>query len=74
MITPNQLLLLRAALGSGDEALASWSAWKERVGLDRAEAASQRLLPLVYRNLVRLGADDPELPKLKGLPLVMWRV
>ena len=69
---PDQLLLLRAALSDGDDALRAWARWSEQVGLDAAERASQRLLPLVYANLRRLGADDPELPRLKGLYRHAW--
>ena len=66
------LLLLRAALADGDEAGRSWAAWQAQVGLDDADWASQRLLPLVYRNLRRLAADDPELPRLRGIYRHAW--
>lgn len=70
--SPDNLLLLRAALADGDEATGAWAAWQAQVGLDQADYASQRLLPLVYRNLQRLGAGDPELPRLRGLYRHTW--
>ena len=70
--SPAGLLLLRAGLADGDEATGSWEAWKAEVGLDRADYASQRLLPLVFRNLQRLGVDDAELPRLRGLYRHAW--
>jgi hypothetical protein len=70
--SPDNLLLLRAALADGDEATGSWAEWTAGVGLDRADHASQRLLPLVFSNLRRLGVDEPELPRLRGIYRHAW--
>jgi hypothetical protein len=64
--TPEQDLLLRAALLGGDAARAAWEEWRTRVPLDDADFPSQGVFPLVYRNLSRLGVDDPDLGRLKG--------
>ena len=56
-------LLLRAALGSGSEALAAWTRWKTAVDLDRLDDRSKRLLPLLGENLRRLGVRDPLLAR-----------
>ncbi len=56
--TPDQLLLLRAALGRGEDARRAWDTWRTRAPLDRLDAESQRLLPLLYRNLRRQGVTD----------------
>jgi hypothetical protein len=67
-----QTLLLRAALGEGDEVEQAWRAWKAACVLDDADGSSIRLLPLVYLNLVEHGIDDPELPRLKGVSRHVW--
>ena len=56
-------LLLRAALGSGSEALAAWTRWKTTVDVDRLDDRSRRLLPLLGENLRRLGVRDPLLAR-----------
>ena len=50
-------------------------AWKEvrpRVVLDKLEAGSFELMPLIYRNLTLGGTDEPELPRLKGIYRKAW--
>ena len=67
-----QELLLRAALGEGTEALKAWRDWRAGVDWATLDGGSQRLLPLLHRNLARLGADDPEMPRLKGTYRQTW--
>jgi hypothetical protein len=57
-VSADQILLLRAALADGDEALEAWRTWQARTDLDGLDAESQRLLPLLYRNLGRLGVGE----------------
>jgi len=71
--TPEQELLLRAALLPAPAALAAWRAWQSRVSLERElDASSFRLLSLLYSNLRRIGASDPSLGKLKGIYRRVW--
>lgn len=73
--TAAQLLLLRAALVDGQTACDSFSAWKKATGFaryDEIDFASTRLLPMVYRNLVRAGHTDPWMNKLVGLHRYHW--
>ena len=70
--TDDQELLLEAAIGSPDVARAAWSEWQEQNELDDVDFGAQRLLPLVYRHLVELGVDDPDLGRLKGLYRRSW--
>jgi hypothetical protein len=72
--TPEQVLLLRAALPGGQGALEAWSTWRSRHDLveSHLDRGSFRLLPLLYRNLVALGSDDPDLPRLKGIYRYWW--
>lgn len=70
----SQELLLRAAVMRGPAAIAAWAQWKSRHDLveSQLDAGSFRLLPLVYKNLVEHGSDDPDLPRLKGMYRYWW--
>lgn len=72
--TPGQELLLRAALDHGPRAIAAWDEWKKSHDLIESllDHGSFRLLPLVYRNLLACGADDPLMPRLKGIYRYWW--
>ncbi len=70
--TPDQLLLLRAALWQGQPALAAWAEWTEGHDIDTVDVGSHRLLPLVYTNLRALGVEHPLLGRLKGLHRRTW--
>jgi hypothetical protein len=70
--TPLQELLLKAALLTTDDALLAWKEWYGQDGLERMDNGSYRLLPLAYRNLERLGYQDPVLMKLKGVNRRAW--
>jgi hypothetical protein len=66
-------LLLRAATGSGSEALAAYEAWRARVDLDAAiDHETLALMPLLYGSLLALGLDDPLLGRLKGICRRTW--
>lgn len=70
--TAHQELLLRAALGRGEDARSAWEEWKRAVNIDEADWGSYRLLPLVYRNLQQLGVQDALMGKLKGVHRNTW--
>lgn len=70
--TPFQELLLKATLLKTDAALRAWQEWFEQNGLDRLDNGSYRLLPMTYRNLQRLGYDDPVMMRLKGVSRRAW--
>ena len=65
--------LLRAALlRDAAQVRESFDTWKSRVALDAIDSGSLRLLPLLYRNLKRLGIDDAMMPRLKGVYRQTW--
>jgi hypothetical protein len=64
--TPQQRLLLRAALEDGETAKDAWQAWRASVDLLQADPGSRRLLPLVYHNLRQHLAGDPAEPTLRA--------
>src|ERR1700675_4628128 len=57
--SPDQALLLRAAVLPAPQARAAWQALRPRVDLARLDRASLRLLPLLDANLRRHGIHDP---------------
>lgn len=70
---PNQELLLKAALLSGDEAAVAWRSRRDAAdGEADLEPGAFRLLPLVYINLRKLGIDDPAMGKLRGIYRQAW--
>jgi len=72
--TPGQELLLRAAVIPKPEAIAAWDRWKVDHDLVESELdhGSFRLLALVYKNLLAQGADEPLMPRLKGIYRYWW--
>lgn len=72
-VRDRHVLLLRAALCDGREAVSAWESWSRAVRLERADAGSTRLLPLVYRNLLDQGAAESDLPgRLRGACRQAW--
>lgn len=64
--------LLRAALLSGEPALAAFRSWRAQADLDGLDHATFSLVPLLFRNLERNGADDPWMPILRGIHRRAW--
>ena len=65
--TPNQELLLRAALLQGEPALAAWNEWRRTVNIDVIDYGSHRMVPQLYRNMQRHGIKDPLMERMKGV-------
>jgi hypothetical protein len=72
--TPRQLPLLRASLWKGERALGAWAEWRRwEPDIAKVEAASLRLLPLLYRNLGPQLVDEPEAAaRLKNIYRRSW--
>jgi len=70
--TPEQLLVLHAALDRPADALTAWERWRGRVDFDDVDHGSTRLLPLVYRNLGPSAFDAEVAGRLKGLYRRSW--
>lgn len=72
---PEDEWLLRAALSEGSACADDFTKWRSEAGLknyDEIEYITCRVLPLVYKQLLRLGIDDPWLPKMKSLHRYHW--
>ncbi len=70
--TADQELLLRACLCPPAHAIEAWRRWRSRVDLDDVDAASFRLLPLLFRTLQRHGVTDGDLARLAGVYRWHW--
>jgi len=68
--TPEQELLLRAALRDGE--VGAWEEWRRRVRLEDVDAGSHRLLPLLYRRLSKQGVAHPDLQRYAGVYKLVW--
>ena len=71
--TPEQELLLRAALLDGEKAIEAWTEWRRRIDPDgEFDQGSFRLLPLLFFNIHKLGVSDPFMARLKGIYRRSW--
>lgn len=70
--TPQQKLLLRAALWQNADGLAAWEEWKNSVDVERLDHGSTRLLPLLHQNLKAQGIDDPLMARFKSVSRYYW--
>ena len=70
--TPQQELLLCASTFEGSDAIKAWRKWRSLQDIDAMDYGSFRLLPLLYKNLVKLEVDDVEMKRLKGVYRLAW--
>jgi len=71
--SPEQELLLKAALFNENEAVKAWQQWNQVVNFEGYfDHASFRLLPLVYKNLSHLKPEVLFAGKLKNVYLQSW--
>lgn len=67
-----ETLLIRAATGSGPSAVAAWEKWRDSGDFDALDGESVRIVPLLYRNLLRLGVQAPELVRYGSVYRHSW--
>jgi hypothetical protein len=70
--SPAQRLLLKACLLEGAPAVCAWEEWTATVALDDVDSASQRLIPLLARNLHAAGITHPDLGRMRGIHRYWW--
>ena len=70
--TQEQILLLKAALLSDDDAASAWKKWDARVDIEAIDPGSFRLLPLLYHNIAPLGLRPRYLDRIKGCYRMSW--
>lgn len=72
---PQDEWLLKAALADESACAEHFARWRAESGFqnyDEIDYATCRILPMVYKQLVRSGADDPWLPQMKALHRYHW--
>lgn len=67
-----QELLLKAALLPGDQAVHAWEQWERSLVFDALEGCSRELLPLLHRNLRKIGIGHPLMERFKGIHKFTW--
>ena len=71
--TPEQARLLDAALGPDAMVIEKFTAWRETTDIDaQFDWGTFRLLPLAYDRLRALDANDPLMPRMKGVYRMAW--
>lgn len=64
--------LLRAVLGDGNIALEAYAQWRRDLDWDTIPGVSQRLLPMLHHNAIRLGIEDHLLRRIGGVRRYKW--
>jgi hypothetical protein len=72
MPTPDQELLLEAALAGPDEATRAWRRWRAGITPAEADHVAFQVLPLVWHNVPAINPDDPFMPVLQGVRRYAW--
>jgi hypothetical protein len=70
--TAEQEWMLRAAIMPGQAGSEAWNKWISSVDIDHLDAGSFRLIPLLYRNLRRIGVEHELLGRFKGIHRKAW--
>jgi hypothetical protein len=70
--TSEQALLLRASLLKGRDAIQAWEQWTKLVDINNIDYGSQRLLPLLYQNLLDHEVQTPLMARYKGVYRRFW--
>ncbi len=63
---------MRAALLKGRDAIDGWKQWAALVDYDDIDFGSQRLLPLLYQNLLDHKVKSPQMARYKGFYRRFW--
>ena len=67
-----ETLLLQASLLEGRAAVSAFYAWRHGLNLDLLNLGSQRVLPLLCKNLLAHGIDDPMMSRFRGIARHAW--
>jgi hypothetical protein len=65
-------LLLQAAFGEGEQAVAAYRGWRSRVALDDIDFGAFRVLGQLVRTASRLDVGDPEIGRIRGALKHTW--
>jgi hypothetical protein len=70
--TPEQQWMLRAAILPGQAGRDAWQNWIATADIDHLDAGSFRMIPLLYRNLKRIGIEHELLGRFRGIHHRAW--
>lgn len=71
-LSSTQALVVETIVGPPERSSVAWRAVRPTLDLDVMEEGSYFLLPLLYRRLLELQIEDPDLPRLKGVYRRTW--
>lgn len=71
-LSPEQILLLQVCLLQGEDVIKAWQQWIVKVDIENLDSDSNRLLPLLYRNLSTHQINHPEMIRLRGIYRSKW--
>ena len=71
-MSPEEELWIRATVLADERGLEAWRQVRRGFDIERVSAETYLLLPLLYRNLSGLGAEEELLPKLKSVYRHTW--
>lgn len=69
---PRQELLLHACLCPPERIAPYWREWRTSTDIDNLDDASNRLLPLLFRQAEAARVQDPEMARLRGIYRYHW--
>jgi Uncharacterised nucleotidyltransferase len=72
LLRADHVLALRAALLPGEAALAAFAEWRRLTDFAAIDAATQRLVPLIYHNVGARAGADPVLGRMRGIYRRTW--
>ena len=72
MLSPEMLLLLKAALFADGSAMQAWQYWVSMADLESLPPGAYPVLPLLYGNIQKLDPDHPWQTRLKGVVRHTW--
>lgn len=70
--TPEQQWMLRAAIMPDRAGRDAWDQWIAVADIDHLDIGSFRLIPLLYRNLKRLGVEHELMGRFRGIHRRAW--
>src|SRR5262249_40235381 len=65
-------VVLSAATGREEDAIAAYKAWRAATPLDDIDHSTYRIMPLLIDLVRRSGIDDPDIARMKGVARHIW--
>src|SRR5450756_2457807 len=72
LLDARHLMLLRAALGEGETAIAAYRGWRASEKLDDTDDTVYRILPLLLATAEKAGLRDADSPRMRGAVKHIW--